>query len=77
MPNFLDIAAEKSVEEYVDEMDGQSLLAAMNGKPASLSDAAISEFAADGSTGPCRMVKKRRLEIHVSGRCRHCAIEPR
>jgi len=58
MPTFLDIAAGESYQDYVDKIDGQSLLAAMNGEPDSLTDIAISEFAADGSTGPSRMVKK-------------------
>jgi len=58
MPTFLDIAAEKTFDAYVDQIDGQSLLAAMNGESASLNDVVISEFAADGSTGPSRMVKK-------------------
>jgi len=58
MPTFLDIAAGKPFDEYIDKIDGQSLLSAMNGKPESLSDVVISEFAADGSTGPSRMVKK-------------------
>jgi len=58
MPTFMDIASEESFDGYIDQIDGQSLLAAMAGKDGSLTDVAISEFAADGSTGPSRMVKK-------------------
>ena len=58
MPTFLDIAAEGKFNDYVDSVDGQSLLDAMQGNTNDLSDVAISEFAADGSTGPSRMVKK-------------------
>ncbi|OED38913.1 choline-sulfatase [Chromatiales bacterium (ex Bugula neritina AB1)] len=58
MPTFLDIANEKPYDDYVDSIDGQSLLASLQGDDSSLDDVAIAEFAADGSTGPSRMVKK-------------------
>jgi len=58
MPTFLDIASGESFDSYIDEIDGQSLLPAMQGQSDSLDDVVISEFAADGSTGPSRMVKK-------------------
>jgi len=58
MPTFLDIASGDSFDNYIDEIDGQSLLPAMQGQSDSLDDVVISEFAADGSTGPSRMVKK-------------------
>ena len=58
MPTFLDIASGKSFDEYIDKPDGCSLLPALNGDTSGLSDTVISEFAADGSTGPSRMVKK-------------------
>jgi len=58
MPTFLDIAAGSKFDDYVDQIDGQSLLSAISGEPETLSNIAISEFAADGSTGPSRMVKK-------------------
>lgn len=58
MPTLLDIAEDKPFEKLATPVDGQSLLAALNGDTATLSDCAISEFAADGSTGPSRMVKK-------------------
>ena len=58
MPTFLDLAAEEKFDDYVDEIDGQSLLGALQGEADNLNDIVISEFAADGSTGPSRMVKK-------------------
>jgi choline-sulfatase len=58
MPTFLDLAANDTFSEYIDEIDGNSLLQAMQGDTESLSDVVVSEFAADGSTGPSRMVKK-------------------
>jgi len=58
MPTFLDIAAEEKFDDYIDTIDGQTLLPAMQGEENTLSDIAISEFAADGSTGPSKMVKK-------------------
>ena len=58
MPTFLDLASGKSFDEYIDKPDGASLLPALTGDTSSLSDVVISEFAADGSTGPSRMVKK-------------------
>jgi len=58
MPTFLDLAAEGEFKDYVDKPDGQSLVDSLNGKTDNLTDVVISEFAADGSTGPSRMVKK-------------------
>ncbi|MBX2839019.1 MAG: choline-sulfatase [Gammaproteobacteria bacterium] len=58
MPTFLDLAAEDTFDDYIDELDGQSLYGALEGDTSSLRDVVISEFAADGSTGPSRMVKK-------------------
>lgn len=58
MPTFLDLAAEDTFDGYVDDINGQSLIDALNGDSDGLSNIAISEFAADGSTGPSRMVKK-------------------
>jgi len=58
MPTFLDMGAEGAFNDYIDELDGHSLIDALNGKTNELSDIVISEFAADGSTGPSRMVKK-------------------
>lgn len=59
MPTMLDLANGGKFSGYVgDEIDGKSLVPALEGDPESLDDVIISEFAADGSTGPSRMVKK-------------------
>ncbi|MGD9827865.1 MAG: choline-sulfatase [Hyphomicrobiaceae bacterium] len=58
MPTFLDLANGSPFDGYVDPVDGQSLVPALSGDTTTLRDIAISEFAADGSTGPSRMVKK-------------------
>ena len=57
LPTLLDIAVDDTFDQYVTKLDGKSLLPAINGDAAGLPDTAISEFAADGSTGPSRMVK--------------------
>jgi len=58
MPTFLDVASNTKFTDYVDDIDGRSLLTALEGNVDSLTDVVISEFAADGSTGPSRMVKQ-------------------
>lgn len=58
MPTLLDLAHEDEFNDYAAPIDGASLLSALYGDPAELPDTVISEFAADGSTGPSRMVKK-------------------
>ena len=58
MPTLLDAANGGSFEDYVSPLHGTSLTGALEGNSAGLPDVAISEFAADGSTGPSRMVKK-------------------
>jgi len=58
MPTFLDLAADQTFDSYMDPPDGQSLLSALHGDSGDLNDIVISEFAADGSTGPSRLVKK-------------------
>ncbi|MEG9862220.1 MAG: choline-sulfatase [Parvularculales bacterium] len=58
MPTLLDLAAGKTFTDYATPCDGTSLAPALNGDCSSLTDVAISEFAADGSTGPSRMVRK-------------------
>ncbi len=59
MPTILDAAVDGPFEGYVgDRIDGRSLASALAGDPGVLDDVAISEFAADGSTGPSRMVRK-------------------
>jgi len=58
MPTFLDVAATTRFTDYIDDIDGESLLTALEGNTDSITDVVVSEFAADGSTGPSRMVKK-------------------
>ena len=58
MPTMLDIGAEGLFANYAAPCDGRSLVPALEGDTSRLSDLAISEFAADGSTGPSRMVKR-------------------
>ena len=59
MPTMLDAAVDGQFNNYVGEgIDGSSLVPALEGRADTLNDLAISEFAADGSTGPSRMVKK-------------------
>lgn len=58
MPTLLDLAGGKAFDDYAAPCDGTSLVPALEGNASSLPDVAISEFAADGSTGVSRMVKK-------------------
>ncbi|WP_170362597.1 choline-sulfatase [Ruegeria arenilitoris] len=58
LPTLTDLAADGAFQDFASPIDGQSLVPALNGDTSTLSDVAISEFAADGSTGPSRMVKK-------------------
>ena len=58
MPTLLDLASESEFTGYAAPCDGTSLVPALNGDTSAMPDVAISEFAADGSTGPSRMVKK-------------------
>ena len=58
MPTLVDLAAGRPFDDYDAPCDGTSLVPALNGDASGLSDIVISEFAADGSTGPSRMVKK-------------------
>lgn len=58
MPTLLDAAHGAAYDDLAEPLDGQSLIPALEGDPSGLDDVAISEFAADGSTGPSRMVKK-------------------
>jgi choline-sulfatase len=57
MPTLLDLAVDGKFNDYVGPIDGQSLVPALHGETNHMRDIAISEFAADGSTGPSRMVK--------------------
>ena len=58
MPTLLDLASDSGFNDYAAPLDGQSLVPAMTGDTSTMNDMVISEFAADGSTGPSRMVRK-------------------
>lgn len=58
MPTMLDAADDAPFASYAAPIHGASLVPALKGDTGGLSDIVISEFAADGSTGPSRMVKK-------------------
>lgn len=58
LPTMMDAAAGEAFDDYAVPIDGNSLVPALAGDSSRLNDIAISEFAADGSTGPSRMVKK-------------------
>ncbi|MBT6122497.1 MAG: choline-sulfatase [Candidatus Puniceispirillum sp.] len=62
MPTLLDLANEKPFTDYVSPIDGTSLVPALMGDISNMNDLVISEFAADGSTGPSRMVKRGSLK---------------
>lgn len=57
LPTLMELA-EPGFDGYAAPLDGTSLVDALNGDASGLPDIAISEFAADGSTGPSRMVRK-------------------
>ena len=56
-PTLIDLA-EPGFEDFATPLHGTSLRAALEGDATSLPDRAISEFAADGSTGPSRMIRQ-------------------
>ena len=59
MPTLLDLATDGTFDGYAGGgIDGKSLTPALRGRANTLDDTVISEFAADGSTGPSRMVKQ-------------------
>lgn len=59
LPTFIDIVTDGKASELLNqEIDGQSLYPSLQGLDDNLDDVAISEFAADGSTGPSKMIKK-------------------
>lgn len=58
MPTLLDTANGEAFDEFVTPIDGVSLAEALAGDESSLPDLAMSEFAADGSTGPSKMIRK-------------------
>ncbi|MCP5083348.1 MAG: choline-sulfatase [Alphaproteobacteria bacterium] len=58
MPTMLDAGEGGPFGNYAAPIHGTSLVPALTGDTGAMSDVVISEFAADGSTGPSRMVKK-------------------
>ena len=58
MPTLLDLASDEEFKDYVTPIDGQSLMPALYGDSHQMRDTVISEYSADGSTGPSRMVKR-------------------
>lgn len=63
MPTMLELAAGNKFMDYASPCHGSSLVPALNGDTSTMMDVAISEFAADGSTGPSRMVKKGKWKL--------------
>ncbi|MEM7177028.1 MAG: choline-sulfatase [Pseudomonadota bacterium] len=63
MPTLLDMAQDRPFDGYAGPVDGTSLLPTLKGDAKSISDIVISEFAADGSTGPSRMVKRGAMKL--------------
>lgn len=63
MPTFLDLAAGEPFADYAAPCDGTSLVPALSGDTSGLPDTVISEFAADGSTGVSRMVRKGKWKL--------------
>ena len=58
MPTLLEVAADGKPVDLARPLDGNSLTDLLGGDAASWPDIAISEYSADGSTGPSRMVRK-------------------
>ena len=58
MPTFLDVASDGKPAELAWPIDGHSLSGLLQGDASGWPDIAISEYSADGSTGPSRMVRK-------------------
>ncbi len=57
VPTLVDLA-KPGFDDVAEPLDGTSLVEALDGGSGSLPDTVISEFAADGSTGPSRMIRK-------------------
>ena len=58
LPTFTDLASGGKFDGFVKPLDGASLLPALEGETSGMSDTVVAEFAADGSTGVSRMVRK-------------------
>jgi len=62
MPTLLEVASSNNDINYATEINGKSLINLLNGNSKDWSDIAVSEYSADGSTGPSRMIKKGSLK---------------
>lgn len=62
-PTILDLAAEGTFNDYAAPCDGTSLVDALYDGEDDLPDIALSEFSADGSTGPSRMIRSGRYKL--------------
>lgn len=58
LPTLLDVASGGKAVELHAPLDGRSLLGLLTGGDSAWPDTVISEYSADGSTGPSRMVRK-------------------
>ena len=58
MPTILEIVDDEDKINFVSKIDGRSFLNLLKGDSRNWNNYAISEFSADGSTGPSRMIKK-------------------
>jgi len=75
-PTLIDLA-EPGFDGFATSVDGTSLQGALNGDSASLPDTVISEFAADGSTGPSRMIRKGPWKLmDLEGEVYHIPDDP-
>ena len=62
LPTILELANEATFEDFVNQIDGNSLVPALEGKFGEMPDKVFAEFAADGSTGPSRMLKSQNFK---------------
>jgi choline-sulfatase len=57
LPTLLDLATEGKQPHYIDPLAGSSMVKLLEGSDPGWPDAAISEYMAEGVTGPCRMIR--------------------
>jgi len=69
LPTLVDIASDGSAPEFVEPVDGCSLLPLLENRPSvEWPDIAVSEYTADGVLAPCRMVRRGLYKyIYVHG----------
>jgi choline-sulfatase len=68
MPTLMDIVSPAGETEFVDPIDGSSLLPQLNGAADNQSAIAISEYTDMGVCAPCRMIRKGRYKyIYIHG----------